>query len=54
MSNDIQINTQEYTRKLEQLQHGIITMDEWRRYCDEIRNSIAAEKYLENSTNVEP
>ncbi len=47
MKQELIIDTKEYVRKLEQLQHGTITMEEWRKYCDEIRNSIAVDRYLD-------
>ncbi len=46
MNNKEQINVKEYVEKLEQLQQGIITMNDWLSYCESLRNSIAAEKYL--------
>lgn len=37
------INTQEYTHQLTQLQHGMITTEEWMAYCDSIKKSIIVE-----------
>lgn len=50
MNTEIQINTKEYIHKLEQLHQGIISVDEWREYCDAIRNSIAVDQYIEISS----
>ena len=37
------INTQEYQQRLEYLQHGMITPEEWMAYCDSIKKSIIVE-----------
>ena len=39
----IMINTQEYTHQLTQLQHGMITPEEWMAYCASIKRSIIVE-----------
>ena len=46
------INTQEYTHQLEQLQHGMITPEEWMAYCASIKKSIIVEPaYAEHNTH---
>lgn len=46
------INTQEYTHQLTQLQHGMITPEEWMAYCASIRKSIIVESsYAEDNTH---
>ena len=39
----IMINTQEYQQRLEDLQHGMISTEEWMAYCASIRKSIVVE-----------
>jgi len=39
------INTREYTQRLEELQHGLITTEEWMAYCATIRNSISVKPH---------
>jgi hypothetical protein len=51
MNETFFIDIAEYRQKLEQLQHGIISNDDWMKYCSELRASIAAEKYLPTSIN---
>ena len=46
------INTQEYTHQLSQLQHGMITPEEWMAYCASIRKSIVVDtSYAEHNTH---
>jgi hypothetical protein len=51
------INTQEYQQRLEDLQHGLISTEEWMAYCASIRKSIVVDtshaKDINNSTPVE-
>ena len=46
------INTQEYTHQLTQLQHGLISTEEWMAYCASIKKSIIVEPaYAEDINN---
>jgi len=45
------INTQEYTQRLEDLQHGMITTEEWLAYCATIKRSIVVQPYEQNDTH---
>jgi hypothetical protein len=44
------INTQEYTQRLEDLQHGMITNEEWLAYCATIKRSIVVQPYEQTNT----
>jgi hypothetical protein len=44
------INTQEYTQRLQDLQHGMITTEEWMAYCASIKKSIVVPSYEQTNT----
>ena len=46
------INTQEYTQMLEQLQHGLISTQDWMEYCSSIRTSIVVETHPRNPSTM--
>ena len=46
------INTQEYQQRLEDLQHGMISTEEWMAYCASIRKSIVVDTtHAEHNTH---
>lgn len=54
INTPMHIDTQEYQQRLEDLQHGLISTEEWLRYCATIRASITIPHVEEVDANDAP